>query len=80
MSHSDSSAAREFVARHAVGDVLDGRVTKVVPFGAFIEVADGVHGLMPKAEWINPPEFGDALAVRILAVDTDQGRFSLAPA
>ena len=39
-----------FTARHTVGDVLDGRVARVVPFGAFIEVADGVHGLLVGSE------------------------------
>ncbi|HEY3464317.1 MAG TPA: S1 RNA-binding domain-containing protein, partial [Amycolatopsis sp.] len=35
----------EFVAAHAEGGVLDGVVARVVPFGAFVEVADGIHGL-----------------------------------
>ncbi|MFE5571168.1 S1 RNA-binding domain-containing protein [Amycolatopsis japonica] len=38
---------REFVVAHADGGVLDGVVTRVLPFGAFVEVAPGMEGLLP---------------------------------
>ncbi|MGH8947698.1 MAG: 30S ribosomal protein S1, partial [Acidimicrobiia bacterium] len=39
-----------FARDHEVGDVIDGMVTKTVPFGAFVSVADGVEGLVHVSE------------------------------
>lgn len=63
-----------FTARHTVGDVLDGRVARVVPFGAFIEVADGVHGLLVGSE---RPQAGSSVSVRIAEIDHDNRRLRL---
>ncbi|WIV56646.1 S1 RNA-binding domain-containing protein [Amycolatopsis nalaikhensis] len=67
----------EFVAAHAEGGVLDGVVARVVPFGAFVEVADGIHGLL-----VSPvvPEVGSRVRVRIGSVDVERRRFSLVTA
>ncbi|MEV4760552.1 S1 RNA-binding domain-containing protein [Micromonospora sp. NPDC049559] len=64
----------EFVARHGVGDVVDGRVTKVVPFGALVEVADRIPGLVTGAA---PAEVGACLPVRIKEFDAEKRRVSL---
>jgi ribosomal protein S1 len=80
MTQQEPSAATAFVARCSVGDVLTGTVAWVEPFGAFVEVADGVHGLLPRTEWTDEPRLAAEVTVRILAIDPDQGRFSLAPA
>ncbi|MEU7862482.1 S1 RNA-binding domain-containing protein [Nonomuraea sp. NPDC049141] len=69
-----SHAWEGFASRHAVGDVLDGHVAKVVPFGAFIEVADGVHGLLVGSE---RPEAGSSVSVRIAEIDHDNQRLRL---
>ncbi|MCA1708573.1 MAG: 30S ribosomal protein S1, partial [Actinobacteria bacterium] len=37
---------RQFARQHSVGDVIEGRVTKLVPFGAFVEVDDAIEGLV----------------------------------
>ena len=65
---------RQFVATHAVGDVIEGVVTSVVPFGAFVETA-GVTGLAYQQSWAA----GTTVSARILAIDPDNRRFSLAP-
>ncbi|MGW3995291.1 S1 RNA-binding domain-containing protein [Amycolatopsis sp. NPDC004772] len=65
---------QEFVAAHAEGGVLDGVVTRVVPFGAFVEVADGIHGLLVTNE---APQAGTRLSVRIEQIDVERRRFSL---
>jgi small subunit ribosomal protein S1 len=39
-----------FAGGHEVGDVVDGTVTKTVPFGAFVSVGDGVEGLVHVSE------------------------------
>ncbi len=68
---------QEFFAAHAEGGVLDGVVSRVVPFGAFVEVADGIHGLLVTDE---APQVGTRLPVRIEAVDVERRRFSLVKA
>lgn len=63
---------QEFLATHHVGDIVEGTVVKVVPFGSFVEV-DGFAGLATLQEW---PE-GEQVRARILAVDDGRQRFSL---
>lgn len=70
---------QEFVSRHAAGGVLDGVVVKVVPFGAFVDMGDGVHGLLHESECA-PPEVGTRVSVRIKAIDVERRRMSLEPA
>jgi ribosomal protein S1 len=84
MSHPDQgvplAAWRDFVARHSGGGVLDGRVARVVAFGAFIEVAEGIQGLLPQSAWSARPELGSSIPVRIDSIDVENRRVSLVPA
>src|SRR5437764_1351792 len=67
------------------GDVVEGRVTKVVTFGAFVEILPGVEGLVHISELAqhhveNPREVvsqSDPVNVLILEVDADRRRLSL---
>jgi small subunit ribosomal protein S1 len=67
------------------GDALEGKVTKVVAFGAFVEVVPGVEGLVHISELAehhveNPSEVvqpGDEVWVRILEIDESRRRISL---
>ena len=72
-------AWNDFVARYAVGDVLDGVVVSVAPFGAFVRVA-GVDGLAPLTRWPALPAEGATVPVRVDAIDADNHRFSVSPA
>jgi small subunit ribosomal protein S1 len=73
------------VDTYAVGDELEGRVTKVVTFGAFVEILDGVEGLVHISELAqhhveNPREVvnqGDVVRVRILEIESERRRLSL---
>jgi small subunit ribosomal protein S1 len=73
------------VDNHGPGDVLDGKVTKVVAFGAFVEILPGVEGLVHISELAdhhveNPAEVvepGTELQVKILEVDEERRRLSL---
>src|SRR5213595_1244928 len=73
------------VQTYNVGDELEGRVTKVVTFGAFVEILDGVEGLVHISELAphhieNPREIveqGDEVRVRILEIDSERRRLSL---
>ena len=73
MSRSEQSAFDDFVAHHGVGDVVSGRVTKELPFGAFVEVADGVHGLLVGEQ---RPAAGSNISVQIQEIDADRQRLS----
>jgi small subunit ribosomal protein S1 len=70
-------AWQEFIAAHSDGGVLHGQVVSVVPFGAFVECAEGIHGLLHKSEWATEPQPGTTIAVRIVSVDLANRRFSL---
>ena len=67
------------------GDELEGKVTKVVTFGAFVEILDGVEGLVHISELAthhveNPREIiepGDSVRVKVLEIDTERRRLSL---
>jgi small subunit ribosomal protein S1 len=73
------------VSTHRQGDVLEGKVTKVVAFGAFVEILPGVEGLVHISELAdhhvdNPSEVvepGAALNVKILEIDEERRRLSL---
>ena len=66
-------------------DVVEGRVTKVVTFGAFVEILPGVEGLVHISELAqhhveNPREVvsqGQAVNVKIIEIDGERRRLSL---
>jgi small subunit ribosomal protein S1 len=70
---------------YKVGDVVDGKVTKIVAFGAFVQILPGVEGLVHISELAqhhveSPAEVvrpGDELKVKILEVDEARRRLSL---
>ncbi len=73
------------VNTYNVGDDLEGTVTKVVTFGAFVEILDGVEGLVHISELAphhveNPREVvapGDEIKVKVLEIDSERRRLSL---
>src|SRR4051794_21713646 len=73
------------VSTYRVGDELVGKVTKVVTFGSFVEILEGVEGLVHISELAhhhveNPRELvapGDDLRVKILEIDSERRRLSL---
>jgi small subunit ribosomal protein S1 len=73
------------ISTHRGGDVLEGTVTKVVAFGAFVEILPGVEGLVHISELAdhhveNPSEVvepGSKLNVKILEIDEERRRLSL---
>jgi small subunit ribosomal protein S1 len=76
---------QRIVNTYNVGDELEGTVTKVVTFGAFVEILDGVEGLVHISELAqhhvdNPREIiqpGDPVRVKILEIDSERRRLSL---
>ena len=73
------------VAEHNVGDIVEGRVTKLVAFGSFVEIYAGIEGLVHISELANrhverPDEIvqvGEIIAVKIIEIDSDRRRLSL---
>ena len=70
--------------RYQTGSTVTGRVTKIEPFGAFIEVEEGIEGLLPVSEmsWqrIRHPsdvvKVGDTIKLVVLSMDPEQKRMS----
>ncbi|MFC8827763.1 S1 RNA-binding domain-containing protein [Streptomyces sp. NPDC057137] len=67
------------------GRITTGRVTKLISFGAFVRIADGVEGLLHNTEFGDEPvehpgqivNEGDEIAVRIVEVDLVRHRITL---
>ncbi len=75
----------QFIEANEGGDVLDGVVTKTVPFGAFVSIGEGVEGLVHVSEiamhHVESPELelsiGQQVRVKVTEVDADRRRVSL---
>ena len=76
---------QEFAASHRVGELVYGRITKLVPFGSFVQVGDGIEGLVHISEMsahhVELPEQvvtpGEELWVKIIDLDLQRRRISL---
>jgi small subunit ribosomal protein S1 len=76
---------QEFAGNHKVGELVYGRVTKLVPFGSFVQVGDGIEGLVHISEMsahhVDLPEQvvtpGEELWVKIIDLDLQRRRISL---
>jgi small subunit ribosomal protein S1 len=85
LKQTQSDPWQQVLEQHKEGDVVEGKVTKVVTFGAFVEILPGVEGLVHISELAqhhveNPREVvsqGDVVNVKIIEVDADRRRLSL---
>ena len=76
---------QEFATNHRMGELVYGRITKLVPFGAFVQVGDGIEGLVHISEMaahhVDLPEQvvtpGEELWVKIIDIDLQRRRISL---
>jgi small subunit ribosomal protein S1 len=76
---------RQFARGHNVGDLIEGRVTKLVPFGAFVELDDAIEGLVHISELADhhveraedEVNVHDRIEVKIIDIDLDRRRISL---
>src|SRR5579875_225079 len=76
---------QQFARTHQIGQVVPGRVTKLVPLGAFVRVEEGIEGLVHISELadrhVEIPEqvvqVGDEIFVKIIDIDLDRRRISL---
>ena len=76
---------QHFARTHAISQVVPGKVTKLVPFGAFVRVDEGIEGLVHISELaerhVELPEqivqVGDELFVKVIDIDLERRRISL---
>jgi len=76
---------QRFARENGINDVVEGIVTKLVPFGAFVKVAEGIEGLVHISELserhIEVPEavvnVGNTVEVKVIDIDTVRRRISL---
>ena len=74
-----------FARLHQIGQIVPGKVTKLVPFGAFVRVGEGIEGLVHVSELaerhVEIPEqvvsVGDERMVKVIDIDLDRRRVSL---
>ena len=85
LKQTQSDPWQQVLEQYKEGDTVEGKVTKVVTFGAFVEILPGVEGLVHISELAqhhveNPREVvsqGDTVKVLILEVDGERRRLSL---
>ncbi|WP_442875215.1 30S ribosomal protein S1 [Actinoplanes sp. NBC_00393] len=76
---------RQFARTHAINQIVPGKVTKLVPFGAFVRVDDGIEGLVHISELaerhVELPEqvvqVGSDVLVKVIDIDLERRRISL---
>ncbi|MCI9887578.1 30S ribosomal protein S1 [Micrococcales bacterium 31B] len=76
---------QHFARTHSIGQVVPGKVTKLVPFGAFVRVEDGIEGLVHISELavrhVDLPEqvvtVDDDVFVKVIDIDLERRRISL---
>ncbi len=72
-------------ARYQVGQIVEGTITKLAPFGAFVRLEPGVEGLIHISELSSKPvtnpqqvvKEGDTLMTKVLRIDTERRRLGL---
>src|SRR5215216_3236774 len=85
LKQTQSDPWQQVVDTYSEGDVIEGRVTKVVTFGAFVEILPGVEGLVHISELAQhhvetPREVvqqGDVVRAKIIEMDAERRRLSL---
>jgi len=76
---------RVFARTHAVGQIVPGKLTKLVPFGAFVRVEEGIEGLVHISELaqrhVEVPDqvvnVGEEVMVKVIDIDLERRRISL---
>ncbi|HEY5159786.1 MAG TPA: 30S ribosomal protein S1 [Gaiellaceae bacterium] len=85
LKQTQSDPWQQVIDAYGADDEVEGRVTKVVTFGAFVEIVPGVEGLVHISELAqhhveNPREVvsqGDLVRVAVLEIDGERRRLSL---
>ena len=76
---------KNIIEKYEVGQVVTGRVVRMAPFGAFVELEEGIDGLVHISQIANKriakPEdaltLGEEIEVKVINVDTEKKKISL---
>jgi len=76
---------QEIVSHYAVGEIVSGKVTRLVPFGAFVQLNEGIEAIIPNAELsqrrVKRPEeavsVGDTVQAKIIDIRPEERRMTL---
>ncbi len=71
--------------KYAEGDIVHGKVVRIVPFGAFVELEKGIDGLVHVSqishEWLENPtsvlSIGEEIDAKVLAFNPDEKKITL---
>lgn len=85
LKDADKNPWKLAAEKYAVGSIVEGKVVRMVPFGAFIELEPGVDGLVHISQIANKhvvkPEdelkVGEVINVKVLEVNPEQKKISL---
>ena len=75
----------EKIALPVIGDILEGKIEKIMPFGVFVKLKSGLTGLVPNSEMATAqgsdhkkmfPE-GSDIKVAVIEIDTDNNKIKL---
>lgn len=81
LKQMNESPWRAIEERHYEGELVEGRVTRLAEFGAFVALEAGIEGLLPAGELVSGSARvsvtrGDVLSLRIVSIDADEERIS----
>ena len=76
---------RQLVKKYPIGAIVEGTVTKLVTFGAFVDLGEGIEGLVHISEMakqhVDDPsqvcQVGEKVQVKVMDIDVDRRRISL---
>lgn len=86
LKQKDANPWEEIEKRFPIGTHVKGKIVNLVPYGAFIEIEDGIEGLIHVSEmsWVknvsDPTEIvnkGDEVEAVVLSIQKDEGKISL---
>jgi small subunit ribosomal protein S1 len=81
----DDPWKKEIPEKYSVGDIVKGKVTKIADFGAFLDLGDGLEGLLHISELSNKKvdnlekiiSIGDELNVKIIKMEPEARKIGL---
>jgi len=75
----------EVPKKYHVGDIVKGTISRIVPFGAFVQLEEGIEGIIPNSELsyrrVNKPEsvvkVGEEVEVKVIDISPEERRMTL---